>query len=36
LRSRREDEIAGLDLPEMGADCYPDFHLTDKGATRND
>lgn len=36
LRSRREDELAGLDLPEMGAECYPDFHLTDKGSTRND
>jgi Amt family ammonium transporter len=36
LRSRREDEIAGLDLPEMGAECYPDFHLTDKGSTRGD
>jgi Amt family ammonium transporter len=34
LRSRHEDEIAGLDLPEMGAECYPDFHLTDKGSTR--
>jgi ammonium transporter, Amt family len=36
LRSKREEEIAGLDLPEMGAECYPDFHLTDKGASRND
>ncbi len=36
LRSRREDEMAGLDLPEMGAECYPDFHLTDKGPTRGD
>jgi Amt family ammonium transporter len=34
LRSRHEDELAGLDLPEMGAECYPDFHLTDKGSTR--
>ena len=25
LRSREEDEIAGLDLPEMGAMAYPDF-----------
>jgi Amt family ammonium transporter len=32
MRSRREEEIAGLDLPEMGAECYPDFHLTDKGS----
>lgn len=36
MRSRREEEIAGLDLPEMGAECYPDFHLSDKSATRND
>jgi Amt family ammonium transporter len=36
MRSRREDEIAGLDLPEMGAECYADFHLTDKGSTRSD
>jgi ammonium transporter, Amt family len=34
LRSRHEDELAGLDLPEMGAESYPDFHLTDKGSTR--
>ncbi len=32
LRSRREDEIAGLDIPEMGAEAYPDFHLTDKSS----
>jgi Amt family ammonium transporter len=36
LRSRHEDEMAGLDLPEMGAECYPDFHLTDKGSSRGD
>jgi Amt family ammonium transporter len=36
LRSRHEDEMAGLDLPEMGAECYPDFHLTDKGASPRD
>jgi ammonium transporter, Amt family len=36
LRSRHEDELAGLDLPEMGSECYPDFHLTDKGSTRAD
>jgi Amt family ammonium transporter len=36
LRSRHEDEIAGLDLPEMGAESYPDFHLTDKGASSRD
>jgi len=36
MRSKREDEIAGLDLPEMGAESYPDFHLTDKGSSRNE
>jgi Amt family ammonium transporter len=34
LRTRREDEIGGLDLPEVGAESYPDFHLTDKGSSR--
>jgi ammonium transporter, Amt family len=36
LRSRREAEISGLDLPEMGAECYPDFHITDKGTPHGD
>jgi Amt family ammonium transporter len=36
LRSRHEDEMAGLDLPEVGAECYPDFHLTDKNSSRSD
>jgi len=36
LRTRREDELAGLDLPELGAECYPDFHLTDKSASHGD
>jgi Amt family ammonium transporter len=36
MRAKREEEIAGLDLPEMGAECYPDFHLTDKGSSRNE
>jgi Amt family ammonium transporter len=36
LRSRHEDETVGLDLPEMGAECYPDFHLTDKGSSGRD
>ncbi|MGA2750397.1 MAG: ammonium transporter [Verrucomicrobiota bacterium] len=36
LRCRHEEELAGLDLPEVGAECYPDFHLTDKGSTRAD
>jgi Amt family ammonium transporter len=36
IRTRREDELGGLDLPEVGAECYPDFHLTDKGTNRPD
>ena len=36
LRTRREDELGGLDLPEVGAECYPDFHLTDKGSSRSE
>jgi Amt family ammonium transporter len=32
LRSKREDEIEGLDIPEMGAEAYPDFQLTDKSS----
>ena len=30
LRSKHEDELAGLDVPEMGAEAYPDFHITDR------
>jgi Amt family ammonium transporter len=30
MRVRRDFEIGGLNLPETGAECYPDFHLTDK------
>jgi Amt family ammonium transporter len=33
MRVRRETELQGLDLPETGAECYPDFHLTDKSQT---
>jgi Amt family ammonium transporter len=29
LRSKAEHEIQGLDLPEMGAEAYPDYALTD-------
>jgi Amt family ammonium transporter len=36
MRVKREQEMSGLDLPEMGAECYPDFHLTDKGSARGD
>ncbi len=32
LRSKREDEIVGLDIPEMGAEAYPDYQLTDKSS----
>jgi len=32
IRSMREDEISGLDIPEMGAQAYPDFQLTDKSS----
>jgi len=32
IRSKREDEIGGLDSPEMGAECYPDYHLTDRSS----
>jgi len=32
IRSKREDEITGLDIPEMGAQAYPDFQLTDKSS----
>ena len=27
IRSTEEDEILGLDMPEMGAHAYPEFHL---------
>ena len=30
LRSKREDEIEGLDVPEMGVEAYPDFQNLDK------
>jgi Amt family ammonium transporter len=29
LRSKADDEIQGLDVPEMGAEAYPDYALTD-------
>ena len=25
IRSTEDDEIAGLDLPEMGVEAYPEF-----------
>ncbi len=30
IRSKKEDELQGLDEPEMGAIAYPDFHVSDK------
>jgi Amt family ammonium transporter len=36
IRSMREHEIGGLDLPEMGAECYPDYQLVDKSSQRAD
>ena len=30
LRSKPEDEVTGLDIPEMGAEAYPDFQNTDR------
>jgi ammonium transporter, Amt family len=32
MRSKVEDEITGVDIPEMGAECYPDYQLTDKSS----
>ena len=32
IRSLREHEIAGVDIPEMGAECYPDYQLTDRSS----
>ena len=32
IRSQREHEIDGLDIPEMGVEAYPDFQLTDKSS----
>jgi Amt family ammonium transporter len=32
IRSTREDEIEGLDVPEMGIEAYPDFQTTDKSS----
>ncbi len=32
IRSKREDELEGLDVPEMGVEAYPDFSQTDKSS----
>ncbi len=29
MRSKRQDEIVGLDIPEIGAEAYSDYRLTD-------
>ena len=35
-RSSKENELEGLDLPEMGAICYPEFELKSSGASYGD
>ena len=32
IRSKKEDELLGLDIPEMGAEAYPDYQLTDRSS----
>ncbi|MGA8659122.1 MAG: ammonium transporter [Chthoniobacterales bacterium] len=32
LRSKRDDEFVGLDIPELGAEAYPDYRVTDKSS----
>ena len=32
MRTSVEDELQGLDIPEMGAEAYPDYQLTDKSS----
>ncbi len=32
MRSSRNDEIDGLDIPELGVEAYPDFELTDRSS----
>ena len=34
FRSLPEHEIQGLDVPEMGAESYPDFHITDRSSPK--
>ncbi len=34
LYSKKEAEIAGLDIPEMVAECYSDYELKDKTSLR--
>jgi ammonium transporter, Amt family len=32
IRSKRADELEGLDVPEMGVEAYPDFTQSDKSS----
>ncbi|TCO84372.1 ammonium transporter [Chthoniobacter flavus] len=32
IRAKKEDELAGLDIPETGIEAYPDYALTDKSS----
>lgn len=32
IRAKKEDELAGLDIPEVGIEAYPDYALTDKSS----
>ena len=32
MRTNMEEELQGLDIPEMGAEAYPDYQLTDKSS----
>jgi Amt family ammonium transporter len=32
MRTNVEEELQGLDIPEMGAEAYPDYQLTDKSS----
>jgi Amt family ammonium transporter len=34
MRSKRQDEIVGLDIPEIGAEAYSDYNLTDASSPR--
>ncbi len=36
MRSKRQDEIVGLDIPEIGAEAYSDYQLIDASSPRID
>jgi len=36
IRSDKEEEIAGLDIPEMGVLAYPEFSGTHEGLVSSD